>query len=323
MFQVDPTRTLGIRNAFSADLGRRFRALKGAINRSLVDNDALGLKPPPRPVMLQEVSGLGVRQFAFETDAQKVVGFMDWLQDQVDAGILEIQEGQRIGDAIDTAWTNVYIERSYKQGIERARSEMIKAGYPVPPIEAIAGGVNAVFNAPVHADRVGVVYSRTFRDLKGITDAMDQQISQVLAQGIAEGKGPRAIAREINKRVDKIGITRSRTLARTEVVRAHHVATIQEYENAGVLGVTVKAEFTTAGDDRVCAQCAALAGRVFTLKEARGIIPVHPNDRCVMLPVDITDKTLTEARREARARGDQQRRDIARKRRAAARRRVA
>jgi SPP1 gp7 family putative phage head morphogenesis protein len=62
------------------------------------------------------------------------------------------------------------------------------------------------------------------------------------------------------------------------------MATIQEYRNWRLAGVTVQAEWLTAGDDRVCERCASLQGRIFTLDEIEGMIPVHPGCRCIALP---------------------------------------
>jgi hypothetical protein len=76
---------------------------------------------------------------------------------------------------------------------------MRKAGAQVQP-----GFVNAAFFRPVHADRVGLIYTRAFTDLKGITDAMDASNSRVLTQGIAEGA---VLWRwRIVDRIDSIGI---------------------------------------------------------------------------------------------------------------------
>jgi SPP1 gp7 family putative phage head morphogenesis protein len=75
-------------------------------------------------------------------------------------------------------------------------------------------------------------------------------------------------------------------LARTELIRAHHLATIQEYRNWELLDIRVKAEWATARDDRVCPKCAALDGKVFTLDEIEPMIPLHPNCRCIALPWD-------------------------------------
>lgn len=105
---------------------------------------------------------------------------------------------------------------------------------------------------------------------------MDQQISRILAAGIGEGRGPYDIARQLNERVDKIGVTRSRMLARTEVINAHADASLNAYEEAGLEGVDVEAEWLTAAD--ACPECEeASNGGPYTISEARGLIPFHPN----------------------------------------------
>lgn len=64
---------------------------------------------------------------------------------------------------------------------------------------------------------------------------------------------------------------------------------------AGAYNVHVRAEFSTAGDDRVCSVCAGLEGEIYTLDEAADLIPVHPNCRCITLPVnDPTAQTIAQ-----------------------------
>jgi len=77
---------------------------------------------------------------------------------------------------------------------------------------------------------------------------------------------------------------RAEILARTEIIRAHHLGTIQEYRNQGLFNIVVKAEWKTAGDNRVCTRCASLEGQVFTLDEIEPMIPLHPQCRCIALP---------------------------------------
>jgi len=170
----------------------------------------------------------------------------------------------------------------------------------VPSIDS-SGGIDAVFSASFHMDRVGVLFTRVFSELIGVTEAMSNNIAQILAQGMIDGDGPRLLARKMVAAIDgtgagTLGITdklgrfipakrRAEILARTEIVRAHTIASLQEYKNWGVLGLKVKAEFLTAGDDRVCPKCASLEGKVFKIDEAWGIIPVHPCCRCIFLPV--------------------------------------
>lgn len=292
VFKGDPTRTLTLRNTFSTELAKRFRKIKELIKTSIIQNDCFGLtlEFATGPFQINTQAPIQYQQFAFERNPAKVQKFMDWLRTQVDDGVLEILPGQQLGTAVESAWTNKYIQSAYQKGMIRGRQELNNAHYQdVPLYDTFSGNLNRAFNSPFHADKVGLIYTRAFENLKGITDEMGKQISGVLAQGIAEGWGPAKIARDLKDRVDKIGITRAKILARTEIIRAHHVATIQEYRNWGAVGVTVQAEWATAGDKRVCPICKALQGKVFELDKIEGMIPRHPQCRCLALPLDITD----------------------------------
>jgi SPP1 gp7 family putative phage head morphogenesis protein len=259
---------------------RRFRAIIRLINESIITNDCFGLNNQQIPL-----EAAGPNQFDFPRNDKKIEAFMLWLAEQVRENIFEVVTRERIGGAISQIWMNTYIDSAYKQGVRRAKQELRKQNVDLPRLgNEYIDEVTAAFNSPVHADRVGVVYTRAFNELRGITDAMDQQLSRVLAEGLVNGWGTERIALNIVDRVEKIGLTRARMLARTEVIRAHHLATIQEYRNAELLEVEIQAEFNTAGDGRVCVICKGLNGKIMTLSEAEGIIPVHPNCRCVSLP---------------------------------------
>lgn len=265
--RYDPTRTTTLRQQFEADLARRFRAIGRAIIKRIGDEDGFGLK-----------ANRG--QFDFPRSDQKVAAFMDWLQQQVNAGVLEIRKGETLQQAGQRAWTNTYIQTAYQKGVAQSAFRMRSQGATVAP-----EWVETAFTRPFHADRVGLAYTRTFNDLRGITAEMDKQISRTLANGLAEGRGPMEIARSLVDRVEKIGVTRARALARTEVVAAHAQASLNTYSEAGLEGVQVEAEFATAKDDKVCVECQSLEGKTFTMQEAQGVIPVHVNCRCVWLPV--------------------------------------
>ncbi len=307
----DPTRTTTLRNTFARQMKKRFRALRGIIRKAIVDNDVFGLK---QPTVMQDMNLPPNRAFAFTRTADKVQGFMDWLNEQVDRGILETFQHPQLGRGIEEAWTNVYIKSAYQQGVLRSRQEMINAGYDVSPIEE---GVSftALLNQEMHADRLGVLYTRAFEELKGISSQMSTQISRVLTQGLAEGRNPREIANILTKTISgpvgDLGITdtlgrfipaerRAVILARTEIIRAHHLGNITEMKNWQVVGVKVKAEWQTAGDSRVCSDCASLQGSVYTLDEIENKIPLHPQCRCVALPLDITDEKTEEETEQVR-----------------------
>lgn len=66
---------------------------------------------------------------------------------------------------------------------------------------------------------------------------------------------------------------------------AYAEGALNSYEEMGIEGVEVEAEFATAGDDVVCPECEELEGKVYSIEEARGVIPVHPNCRCAWIPM--------------------------------------
>jgi SPP1 gp7 family putative phage head morphogenesis protein len=297
--RYDPTHTTVLRNAFVRNMKKRFNELIKVVIEGVDKQDCFALKEK-EGITVQQMSAPGNEAFRFMRDPAKIDAFMQWLERQVDKGILEIATFPQLGQAIEQAWTNMYIADSYKRGIQRARYELIRAGYTnIADLEQ-SGGIDAIFSAPYHMDRVGLIYTRAYSGLKGITAAMENQISQVLAQGMLDGDGPALLARKLiavieGRDMGTLGITdtlgrfipaatRASMLARTEIIRAHHLATIQEYRNWGVEGVFVMAEWMTAGDDRVCDKCNSLQGKIFTLDEIEGMIPLHPNCRCIALP---------------------------------------
>lgn len=287
ILQFDPTRTLTLRKRFVADMEKRFKALSRLIAISIVNNDCFGLKESSNNLLLQ--SAVSPNEFKFDKNPAKINKFMDWLKQQEKDGVLELINRPGVFQADDKPWINTYIDTAYQRGIRRGREELRNQGVEIPDFgdKQLRDPIMVAFNQPVHAERVAMIYTRAFNDLKGITNAMDTQISRVLAQGLAEGRGPREIARSLVDRVDAIGRARARTLARTEVIRAHHSANVQEYRNAGIQGVSVRVEWSTAGF-KVCPVCAALQGKKFSLDEIEYMIPKHPNcidgDSVVLAP---------------------------------------
>lgn len=299
-YNYDPTRTTTLRNAFARAMRKRFRDLETVIQEAVVKHDCFGLSVQT----YAELQSPGYQAFNFPRVSQKVDAFMQWLRLQEQKGLLETAYYFRIGEAIEEAWTNIFIYDSYKRGVQRARYELRNAGYNVPSVE-LSGGINAIMSAPFHIDAVGLVFTRAFEQLKGITSQMDTQISQVLAQALVDGDGANAVTRKLLATINgsgagDLGITdtlgrfipakrRAEMLARTEIIRAHHIANIREYRNWGVLGIEVIAEWSTAGDERVCDECAGLHGNRYTLKEIEHMIPRHPNCRCIAVPVGRED----------------------------------
>jgi hypothetical protein len=295
--RVDPTRTTGLRNRWAAEMGRRFTALRRLVWKAIVDDDCFGLGPAYklyRPAIHVK--------FDFPRLEDKIPAFMQWLQQQQDEGILELVTLPRMGQSLGEPWTNLFVRDSYERGVIRAREQLMTAGYGAPglgagelPLLELPGMASGILANPFHVDRLASVFLRSYDGLKGITAAMDMQVSHVLAQGLADGDNPITLAKKMNYVISgmgkDLGITdslgrfipaerRAKMLARTEVIRAHAQAQLQEFKVWGVAGVNVVAEWVTAGFN-VCPQCQDKSRQgPYTIEQAWNLIPFHPHCRC-------------------------------------------
>lgn len=274
-FRIDPSRTTLIRSRYAAACTRRLKTVSSQIVTSIVERDCFGLSGGfLSAIRANDVTGY--KQFAFTSDARKHDAFMDWLRQQIELEVLESVDRQ--GNSVEPTWQDVYVRAAYERGVTQAASSFPAAVRPV---------TSGFFFQPVHASALEVLFTRNFEALKGVTDAMASTISRELTLGFAQGLPSIQLAKNLRDKVSGIGLVRARTLARTEVIHAHAQATLNVYEQMGVeeVGVEPEVEFTTAGDAHVCPRCQALSGKVYTIKEARGVIPVHPNCRCRFLAV--------------------------------------
>lgn len=297
--KMDPTRTLSIRKKFIAEMLRRFRKLKASVKDFLDTKDALGLKEYTTRLVLHA----GVREFQFHTDPQKLTAFNDWLRQQIQADVLSVSSG-----ADPTVpWTAEYITSAYKMG--QINSYMASKEGLGMELEGIGDQtkeqfLRSSFAAPETMNKVQLLATRSFEQLKGVTASMGSQMNHILAQGMVDGTGPSQLAKEMTEAIDSLTQTRALTIARTETINAHSEGQLDAYEKLGIDELGVKAEWSTAGDDRVCEECAAMEGEVFDVEEARGLIPLHPNCRCAWIPFTGSKAELAQrAADQARVQG--------------------
>ena len=289
--KLDPSRTGFIRKRFELDVTRRFIAIRKAIRKLIVDEDAFGLKRKnalkeldPWANNTKELSNqVENTRWRFRSTSQKVEEFQRWLATQI-----ELTE---VASQAEDVYYKAYIDQAYKKGVARSFDEYNKAAIKNKGQEknfyegTRQEFLNSSFNHPASIEKVKQLAGRTFTDLRNVTTTMSTQMSRSLLDGFVKGDNPLTIARQLNKDVEGIGINRARTIARTEVIRAHAEGQLDSLERQGAEKVGVMVEWSTAGDDRVCSLCADLEGVVLDIKEARGIIPRHPNcvtgDMCI------------------------------------------
>jgi len=280
----DPTRTSQLRLRFEQLLRGKFNRLKRDIRRLLVDEDAFGIKR--KPSVFNQTAN---QRFEFQTSSEQIAAFEAWLKQQVDDGILD---GKTATDKADGYW-KAFSEDAYRRGAGRAFNDVRKPALSTgEDVSDFFEGtrdefLRQSFARPVAIDKLKVLAGRVFTDLQGVTVAMSTQLVRQLTDGLARGEGPSVIAKELTETIDKIGARRATMIARTEIIRAHAEAQLDAMESLGVTEVGVMVEWSTAGDDRVCPLCQPLEGVVMTIKEARGLIPRHPQCRCNYTPANV------------------------------------
>lgn len=270
VLKQDPTRTKTLRRRFEAELTRRW----GKVLAQLED------------YLSQAPAIMANKEYTFPVGPLETATVLDFLTEAVHTEVIDPAEARRIVREKGITpnpnnWVEGYLYSAYKKGVRRAQNEINKRASKGNKVELMAGALKR----KNHQDKLEQILGRVYTDLDKITDAMEAGIRREVALGLEAGEGTEAIARRINGRVEKIGRTRSKVLARTEVIRSHHVANVATYREAGIAGVEIQAEFATAGDQRVCTECEGLEGNVYSIAEVEGMIPVHPNCRCVALPI--------------------------------------
>lgn len=263
-----------------------FRRLNARLWNLIVTYDCFGLsgrKVSHRPQGYPDWSQL--------SDDQKAETFYRWLQAQI--GDLFYKDKGR--------WFLAFIDAAWEKGAEFARDQLsstpdLEANVEYPDVLGfiLGSGTPESFQELVDEDYSegdftdykgsrNSIRTTALRLYQGMTADLADTIYQILRDGLATGLHPYQVARQIRD-ATAMSLRRAKVIARTEMMRAHHNASIDIYEAARVEGVKVKAEWLTAGDERVCPICASLEGKVFTLEEVRPMIPVHPSCRCVAVP---------------------------------------
>ena len=296
----DPTRTQTLRDQYAAQLRKRYRAIKGGIRTVVVDQDYFGradgtqsgsgtrglggnagqhgVTPRPDPLPVPDVPLPAQPGYTFPSDAERIQAFRAWLQQAEDAVVLG---GQSAANPANR-WTSDYVRYAYGRGVSHANARLRGSGYSASDVD-----LGDAFSLPIHQDTLSVFYQRQFELLSGVNAAVGSDISRVLTEGMLAGQGPRSIASDLNQRVNAIGLRRANLIARTEVVHAYNEGALNRYER--ILGsqgdLQIVLEYTTAGDNQVCEECASLDGATYTVADARGLLPLHPACRCTWSPV--------------------------------------
>ena len=133
---LDPTRTTLLRRRYMAEMNKRFRALRGAIWRTIVQEDALGLGKA-KPFIFQANAAAELttnNKWAFLSDPDKAEAFQDWFEQQVQQDVFAPIPGAAPLTPADLAepvpvvdpsapWQAEFVESAYMKGVTQAYAD--------------------------------------------------------------------------------------------------------------------------------------------------------------------------------------------------------
>ena len=270
--RLDPQALGSVRRPFVADVKRRMNGIKKSIRTLVIADDAFGLtERTPMTDVKRLFGNVEWGAWAASSPSEKVKKFEEFLQQLTETGDYALVDG----------FHGEYIESAHMLGTKRGSSAgAVGRGEVLSP---------STFAAPKAAARAELLYTRSLSKLVGLTTDMSDKLTDVLSRSFIDGRNPRRIVTEMVKTVDSLTRRRALTIARTELAYAYAEGQLDGMEADGREQVKLFAEWSTAGDDRVCPKCQPMDGKILSIEDARGLIPLHPNCRCAWIPITQAD----------------------------------
>lgn len=169
--------------------------------------------------------------------------------------------------------------------------------YPLLKDIALIAGAEALALIDSDQQYFAFDYEKTIRaNVKKFTQSMldteSEKMTQIIAQGLQDGKSIPAIRREMGEAFDNLSKVQAERVTRTEVIRASNEASVDAWKQSGVVEGK---QWIATEDDRTDAECMALDGKIvwnlggdfYNTKNEfeNGDPPLHPNCRCVTIAV--------------------------------------
>ena len=179
------------------------------------------------------------------------------------------------GALFNEAEANEEFEKSFKPLIshvyESAVENVLEGTEPTPPHKT----------KQLNPRALEWIATRSLTLAKLLNGTTLEQLRPVLAEGFAAGESIPKITKRIEEYYGKANRIRSKMVARTEVLAASNEGNLQAYEELGVDTV----QWYTAVDEMTCDICEPYHGETFPVTESHGMLPAHPQCRCVWLSV--------------------------------------
>ncbi len=235
---------------------------------------------------------------------KRVRGILEGMPDGVIEKELAYKQIQYVlRDTFDLPARQLSVDISNALPAEAAAQVEWAANY----LGASAGTANSVQAAALAAVKDTRVLNATIENLaEPMSNSMWKRVDKAVRQGFLEGKTNSQISKDVGQTY-RAGKAEIRAIARTAVMSLAQESHNQFWDaNSEVIeGWIWDASF----DYRVCPVCAPLHGKKVSVRSELDNPPIHPNCRCMVLPVtgiesDTGDRSITELRKDKPAESD-------------------
>lgn len=180
---------------------------------------------------------------------------------------------------------------------QTATTATLQAYQKAKAVGVVSEELESFLSRAKSTNAVDVLANRQYSFLRNMTLDTSRILRDELQNGMRQGLSVQDITDRVVKRTDKITRARARTIVRSEITYAHAEATLNTYQQLGVQNVTVQVEWTlnVHGGADPCPRCKGNAGRVLSIDDARGLLPLHPNCQCGWVPVETKKRKTGKA----------------------------
>jgi len=139
------------------------------------------------------------------------------------------------GAEFNRLWIGIDVSGAYEAGVTLAHGNLanMSADY------AAQRTISDILYSEPYMRRLGIAYSSTYSDWRGLSDQGRAQLASAITEGIATGKSPAGVKDDIVKRLD-VSHSHAKQLAQTEITGVLRQARRDEASEANaLLGVNV------------------------------------------------------------------------------------
>lgn len=255
----DPTHTTLLRAAFLREMKSIYALLKA-------DMDELRLA--------DGVSfNVDWRFWKVFSPAKKIEEASRWLEEKVLGRFFRKEK-------MDEAWFQKYVYKAYDRGVANAEVSLTKVGKMKSMVRRMTA---SLFPSSRRASETkAVLIEKAKEDLSAHAASVLKELKSIVSEQVVRDASPAELSSLLKSKLQVTFAKQATLFVESSVIRAHSEGQLDLFEEWGVDGVFIEAEyiFTTMQDDHVCPNCRKLEGKQFKIEEARWLIPMHPRCRC-------------------------------------------